>query len=173
MKHCFKCKLEKTEKEFAPSQYNKSSGWCYTCWRNMPSQCPEGKKKYRERNKERFNNYKKEEYIRKRANHILYGARERSKLFNLEFNLTIDDIVIPSICPILGIPIRIVSGEGRTWDGPSIDRIDNEKGYVKGNIIIVSDEANVMKSDSTQRERELICEFYTKLIKDKNNENMS
>lgn len=41
-------------------------------------------------------------------------------------------------------------------NSPSIDRLDNTKGYVKGNINIISWRANRIKSDATLDELEKI-----------------
>ena len=68
---------------------------------------------------------------------IQRSARNR----RLEFNLTLEDFYIPEVCPILGIPFN--------YDVvnlcPSVDRLDNTKGYIKGNICIMSTLANRMK----------------------------
>lgn len=80
---------------------------------------------------------------------LLASAKQRSKLKNLPFNLDLSDIEIPDICPILKIPIFFSNG-GK--NSPSIDRIDNLKGYVKGNIRIISHLANTMKSHATPEE---------------------
>ena len=66
------------------------------------------------------------------------------------FNLELSDIKIPSHCPILGIPLVSVVGCGMGSikarnNSPSIDRIDNTKGYVKGNVTIISMRANDLK----------------------------
>lgn len=70
---------------------------------------------------------------------------KRAKDRGHECNLDITDLYIPNTCPILGIPI--VMGPEYAYNSPSVDRIDNSKGYVKGNIQIISQAANAMKSD--------------------------
>jgi hypothetical protein len=39
---------------------------------------------------------------------------------------------------------------------PSLDRIDNNKGHVKGNVRMISYRANVLKSDATVEELTLV-----------------
>lgn len=92
------------------------------------------------------------------ANILLARAKSRAKQKHIEFNLTISDIIIPSICPVLGIPI-IVNGR-KTDNSPSIDRIDNRKGYVSENILVVSWRANRLKGDASFDELVALAKFY-------------
>lgn len=73
-----------------------------------------------------------------------------------EFNIDENDIVIPEICPILEVPIT-VGTKGDYEYSPSIDRIDNSKGYIKGNIQIISKKANSMKNSATPTDLMTFC----------------
>jgi hypothetical protein len=74
-------------------------------------------------------------------------AKSRAKKNGIEFNITRNDIKIPEICPILNIPIVYHSGSsGGKINSPALDRVDNSKGYVKGNVLVISHLANMMKS---------------------------
>lgn len=84
---------------------------------------------------------------------IYSNAKKRSKKLNIDFNIDLTDIKIPKICPILGIELKL-DNQKFEHNSPSIDRIDNSKGYIKGNIVIISDRANRMKRDSTFEEIE-------------------
>ena len=92
---------------------------------------------------------------------IYKQAKRRASLKNLDFTITIDDIIIPKICPVLGIPI-IKNGEKgneNEWNSPSIDRINSNLGYIKNNICIISYKANVIKRDGTITEHEKIIDY--------------
>lgn len=73
-------------------------------------------------------------------------AKVRSKARGMEFNLEVSDITIPDICPILGIKLNMNSGKSGAYrNSPSLDRKDNSKGYIKGNVWVISQLANAMK----------------------------
>ena len=78
------------------------------------------------------------------------GAKTRGILFDI----TDDDLVIPKMCPILNIPLKvnICTGPGGKGDSYSLDRIDHSKGYTKGNVQVISRKANMMKSNASKEE---------------------
>jgi hypothetical protein len=57
-------------------------------------------------------------------------------------------IKYPKVCPVLGIKLDW-GMNGLNNNSPSLDRINNNKGYIPGNIIIMSSLANKMKSNAT------------------------
>ena len=80
-------------------------------------------------------------------------AKQRCRVTGKEFNLEVSDIVIPDVCPALGIKLNINSGKpGAYRNSPSLDRIDNKKGYTKDNIQVISQLANAMKCHATNEE---------------------
>lgn len=86
-----------------------------------------------------------------KARAMLYSTRYNSKKRGLEFSLTLKDIVIPDTCPLLGI--RLKKGQGKICPAsPTLDRIDSTKGYVPGNVWVISHRANCIKNDSTPDE---------------------
>lgn len=77
------------------------------------------------------------------------------------FSLVLEDIKVPEVCPILGIPL--CPGVGRHGPGsPSIDRIVPSLGYVPENILVVSHRANQIKSNATPSELVAVALFHLK-----------
>lgn len=91
-------------------------------------------------------------------------AQRRAKKTGIEFDITADDLVLPEVCPLLGITIDAHSESSDHW--PSLDRLDNTKGYVRGNVLIISYRANRIKSDATAAELQLMARNLFKLMED-------
>lgn len=96
------------------------------------------------------------------VNRIMWkDAEKRAKKLGLPFNLGLADIVIPSVCPVLGIPLKYGVGK-RTGASPSLDRLRPELGYVKGNVAVISWRANDLKRDATPDELRRVADWYDK-----------
>lgn len=95
---------------------------------------------------------------------ILARSKARAKRLSVDFNLTVDDIVIPKVCPVLGITLEI--GAEDTDTSPSIDRIIPELGYLAGNIIIISNKANRIKNNATPEELLKVAAWSYKITTD-------
>ncbi len=83
--------------------------------------------------------------------HIKRAAHKKG----LDFNLTPEDVTIPHVCPVLGIALDYSCREKT----PSFDRVDNDFGYIKGNVRVISFRANRLKSDANLEELEAIAAY--------------
>ena len=87
----------------------------------------------------------------------LNAVRCRARKAGIPFNLELSDLDVPECCPVLGIKLK---GWGENEftsyrdDSPSIDRLVPSVGYVKGNVNIISNRANLLKKDATLQEIE-------------------
>lgn len=84
------------------------------------------------------------------------GARKRG----IEFALAEREIHIPNVCPILGIPLSFTLEKNNL---PTIDRINNTRGYITSNVWVISWRANKLKSDATLDELEKLANALRKL----------
>jgi hypothetical protein len=106
-------------------------------------------------------------YARNWSAQKIKDLRKSAKQRGLEFDIDESDIPLPENCPIFGTPLVRASSNGKQ-DAPSVDRIDNTKGYVKGNVVVVSMKANAMKRDATLDQLKRMVAFYEQLIEDQN-----
>jgi len=86
---------------------------------------------------------------------MLSAAKRRAKAKEMPFDIAREDITVPELCPVLGIPIIVGT---RRWQdsSPTLDRINPALGYVKGNVEVISARANRIKNDASAAELELV-----------------
>lgn len=99
-------------------------------------------------------------YLETPALYLWKAAKKRSVVSKIDFNIEVEDIEVPDICPILGVPIEILTG--KHYNGCSLDRIDNTKGYIKGNVAVLSRRANRLKSDMSLEEARAVLAYMEK-----------
>lgn len=98
---------------------------------------------------------KKYSILRTPEGRLWASSKSNARAKGIKHTIGIQHIrdLLPETCPYLGIVIdyRRASERGtlRAHDAPSIDRINSLRGYVPGNVQIISDLANRMKSDAT------------------------
>lgn len=102
--------------------------------------------------REEFDKICYELFTRKRAN---------SKQGKWEWSITYPEIVFPTVCPVLGKPLAYGLDKRGEWS-PSFDRTDPSKGYVSGNVQIISWRANRIKNDGTAAEHAAISAYLDK-----------
>jgi len=96
---------------------------------------------------------------------MLRLAKRRARKRNIFFDLTIDDIHIGNTCPILGMAFEV--GADNWQNSPSLDRIDNRRGYEPDNVIVVSMMANSIKNQATPEQIKKVGDFYEKIYEEK------
>jgi len=89
---------------------------------------------------------------------LLRGAKKRADKSGIAFGLLESDLEIPEKCPVLGIPLKISDGAA-SFGSPTVDRVDNSKGYIPDNIAVISYRANTLKSDATLEELRAIVRY--------------
>jgi len=103
-----------------------------------------------------------------RASRLLATAKRRALLKGIEFTLTLDDVHVPTHCPVLGIKFDLrPNGRGMRDFWPSIDRIDPARGYTPDNVIVVSMRANLINNNATVAQIKAVADFYGKLEAEK------
>lgn len=81
---------------------------------------------------------------------LYYRLYKSHRDFGYNFNLELSDIVIPEYCPYLNIKLTTDPKDNKEPNYYTGDRIDSSKGYVKGNLQVISLKANIMKNKSTE-----------------------
>lgn len=90
---------------------------------------------------------------------MFHNARQRAKRRGLVFDLTLNDIVIPRYCPVLGLELAGSTAGGPADNSPSLDRIRMAEGYIRGNIEVISFRANRIKHNATVEELEKVLAY--------------
>ncbi len=123
-------------------------------------------KAMRVRNADRWNSVRRGSRAQSPMRYLLYRAKHRAKQQGIPFDISEDDVVIPTHCPVLGIELKWNLGIGRKGyhpDSPSVDKIVPSIGYVKGNVRVISARANLLKNNATSQELLLVLRDLLKL----------
>lgn len=127
-------------------------------------------KKYYEKNRDEIRRAAREYKQRTRvlpeyaAKRLLVFARYRAKRDGLPFNLSLDDLKIPEVCPVFGVPF-VFGEKGNHPLSPSIDRVLPHLGYIKGNTQIISYRANTLKRDASLQEMEMLLGYMRRVTR--------
>ena len=121
--------------------------------------------KYRTEHKDHIKEVKRKEYDNNREYLLWRSARHRAKERGIEFNIEPSDVKIPELCPVLHTRIRLDGTTFDRLDSPSLDRIDATKGYIKGNVKVISVRANTIKSYGTIEEHQMVIQYMINNLK--------
>lgn len=156
LKQCARCK-----EWFTPSFFHvvKKTG-------RLTSYCRDCNNKNSREHYRKNNEYIKEYRKSKLNEATLSGIKKRAKQKGLDFDLELEDI-LGTTCPVFGVELKRGSRKGPSDFAPSVDRIDNSKGYVKGNVQVLSNLANKMKMNATPEQLIQFAEWVFKTYKHK------
>jgi len=157
-KFCSKCKEHKPLSEFDKDRTSKDGvGWrCKPCRKEyMDNMC-------------RFKRW-------------FGGKRSNAKINGIEFTIEPEDIPgvkiewynsrrqgskntwraikYPKVCPVFGVELDWGMGS-LNGNSPSLDRIDSTKGYIKGNVMMISHLANTMKQNVTPEQLKQFSRYH-------------
>jgi hypothetical protein len=120
---------------------------------------------YRKKERARRNTIEKPVEERKcddRRYKMFHNAQHRAKKKGIPFTISIEDIIIPETCPLLGIPL-VSTNNKRDPRNPSLDQKIAGKGYTPDNIWVISSRANALKWDASLQELKTLVENLEKL----------
>lgn len=124
-------------------------------------------------NREAVLSAKARSYEERRALHLCWEARRRAKRKGIEFSLTsahIADLqmrINAGTCELTGLALDL--SQGRKWNAPSIDRIDNARGYEHDNLRIVCHGLNAALGDWGEGPFAIIAEAYLSSLRKRRN----
>lgn len=91
------------------------------------------------------------------------SAKSRAKKLGVPFAISESDIVIPKRCPALDLELKV--GAGRMHpNSPTLDRLVPARGYVPGNIAVISWRANCIKHNATFLEVVLLARWLERTL---------
>jgi hypothetical protein len=103
---------------------------------------------------------------------LLRGARQRAKEIDVPFDLKVEDISAPAFCPVLGLELRYGGGPDPypASNSASLDRLIPERGYVEGNVRVISQLANQIKGSATLEQIEAVVVWLRKQLQNEKSE---
>jgi len=101
---------------------------------------------------------------RHRAGVLISQTKSRATKTGIEFTITESHITpLPVRCPVFDLPLDYTVGNKFRHDlSPSLDRMDNSKGYIPGNVYVISWKANRIKSNANIHDLKKIISYMKK-----------
>jgi hypothetical protein len=159
VRRCIRCKKEKSVSDFYNEKRCQSCKDYYDTYYKIHRQREiDRAKNVQNKDRNKTNAYKRKLNRQTPLNICLQQARRRAKLKGVPFDITIDDLEIPDVCPVLGIPLQVNTGHAKE-NSYSLDRIIPERGYVKGNVAVISYKANTIKNNATIEDLEKVLQW--------------
>jgi hypothetical protein len=135
---CFECGAEKSRVKYKAG------------WRQDRTNRPDINRKWNKSDKAKKSKLKWRNKDPKRAWAVIgvNGVKARAALKGVPFDIDYNYIlsIAPDECPVFGTPFSFLGNKVLGPDSATLDRLDPIKGYVRGNIAVISHKANMVKS---------------------------
>ena len=146
MKQCLACKKIKEDNQFFKHNTYKDGlyAYCKLCKKEMDFN-------YRRTEKGYFDT-------------VFRNAKRRAIKSKVAFDIDVEYLksIKTELCPVFKTPLTwFVVGQGNknSNNAPSLDRVISELGYVKGNVVFISNLANTIKSNVTEKELYAVADW--------------
>ena len=156
-KRCSKCSLTKPVGEFSEDP-RQSSG--------LQPQCKQCRAEYSARRRAANPEIGRKDGAKFHARRPFYqtvkNAQYRAKKSGVPFDLTEEylESIWTGYCPVFRQRMaQPRSGKRSDKTQPSLDRLIPHKGYVRGNVVWISNKANTIKSDATSSEIQAVADW--------------
>lgn len=156
MKICNKCKKEKPFSDFWKCRGTKD-GLQYRCieclkerWVDAFTNSKDARAKRTEQSKLRWD--------KDIQSYLYYMARKRAGASGVEFTIRPSDIDVVDVCPVMQVEMTRHRGQFQN-NSYSLDRVDSTRGYVPGNVRVISWYANHMKSNMSLGQIERLLQY--------------
>jgi hypothetical protein len=166
MKTCKKCNISKpaTEQNFLKNKKGFYYSYCRDCKNNylkqryVPSEkCKLTEEELKNRKIQRYQKDKVEKWFKL----LINSSRHNAKRYGYDFDID-EDYILELFteqngkCYWYGVNL-VPSMITRSPDKPSIDRLDCQKGYIKGNVVLSCMAANIGRNSCDAGVFELFC----------------
>ena len=100
-----------------------------------------------------------EQNIDKAKQHKFNVKRSQAKSLGVDWNIRFQEVEWNDWCPVFDIKLNWLNEGKAKDDTPSFDRTDSDKGYVAGNVVIMSWKANRLKNNATKEDLKALSEY--------------
>lgn len=137
-----------------------SSSRCIKCSKERSAACRSVEDKIKRRERDRIL-YRSKTSLKDWIKRNLKSVRIRARKKNVPFDLTTDYLlsIWTNECPVLGVNLLFMCSKNNPNNQATLDRIKPELGYVKGNVVYISNLANRIKSNATSEQIKAVANW--------------
>ncbi len=93
--------------------------------------------------------------VEKLLSNLRAQCYQRKEVCDLDLDYLLNELVVPQVCPVLNTALDWSSPNNKAY----LDRLDRDKGFVKGNVRWISARALKIKGDANLTEIEAVARY--------------